>query len=400
MARIWFYNIPYHGHVNPTLPLMRELVRRGNEITYFSSSNLEARISATGALYRPYSNSSAFSETRDETHTVHQGALLARAAHELLPEVLTAVASERPDYIMYDMSAPWGSIASRRYGIPSIASFPHLPFYWRTVVNDSRVFRKFMASVQPGSGHWRALFGQLRALRRDHDLRKPGELNVLSSEAQLNIVYLTRYYQPYESHFDASYRYVGPAIETERGDVPMVIQQVPGQTLVYIAVGTVYRMNLDFFYHCMNAFAGPQYRVILSVGKAVNPNSLGEAPPNFTIAQYVPQLQALQEADLFITHAGMGSINEAVSYGVPMVLVPNTIEQSINASRMEQLQCGVYLEQSKVSPESLRMAASRVAGSPTIQSGLARMKDSFQRAGGAIEAADAMDRYKQLHGRM
>ena len=30
MARVWFYNIPFHGHVNPTLPLIREMVARGD----------------------------------------------------------------------------------------------------------------------------------------------------------------------------------------------------------------------------------------------------------------------------------------------------------------------------------------------------------------------------------
>ena len=191
MASVWFYNIPYHGHVNPTLPLTRELVQRGDEVTYFSAPALEARIRATGAEYRDYAVAGAFAETRSETHTVHQGALLARATHLLLPGVLEAVAEERPDYLMFDMSAPWGSIASRRYRIPAVASFPHLPFYWRTVVNDRRVSRKFISSVRPGSGHYRELQRHIRRSIRDHKLRNPADANVLSSSAELNIVFLT-----------------------------------------------------------------------------------------------------------------------------------------------------------------------------------------------------------------
>ena len=32
-----FYNIPGFGHVNPSLPLMEELVRRGHTIHYFAT---------------------------------------------------------------------------------------------------------------------------------------------------------------------------------------------------------------------------------------------------------------------------------------------------------------------------------------------------------------------------
>ena len=88
MARGWFYNIPYHGHVNPTLPLMRELVKRGDEITYFSAPAFADRVRATGAIHRNYANPDAFGQTRHVTHAIYQGALVAESAHVLLPEVL------------------------------------------------------------------------------------------------------------------------------------------------------------------------------------------------------------------------------------------------------------------------------------------------------------------------
>ena len=398
MARIWFYNIPYHGHVNPTLPLMRELVNRGDEVTYFSGPNFEERIRATGAAYRGYGSLRAFEETRNETHTIHQGALLARATHLLLPEVLAAVAEERPDCLMFDMSAPWGNIASRRYGIPAVASFPHLPFYWRTVIDDRRVFRKFLASLRPGSGHWRELLRQVRKSAQEYNLRSPADINVLSSSAELNIVFLTRYFQPYQSHFDRSYLYVGPTIEMARREEPMAIARQAGQRLIYVAVGTVYRANAQFFRHCMEALADPKYSVIMSVGKAVDPGSLGQVPANFTVAQYVPQLQVLQEADLFITHGGMNSINEAVAYGVPMVLVPNTIEQTINAARIEQLRCGLYLDHTQLSVDTLQEAVTSVLTDPATSGGLAQLQGSFREAGGTQLAADVIDQFKEEHG--
>lgn len=397
MARVWFYNIPYHGHVNPTLPMMRELVQRGEEVTYFSSPAFKERIEATGAIFRNYQNQDAFGQTRDVTHAIYQGALVAESAHKLLPEVLKSVAEERPDYLMFDMSAPWGNIASRRFKIPAIACFPHLPFYWRTMIDDSRVLRKVRSNVKPGKGYWRELQKQTLKILKDHDLSSPADVNVLSSSAELNIAFLTRYFQPHESHFDESYVYVGPTIETERKETPMVIPKLPEQKLIYIAVGTVYKANLQFFRQCMEALADSRYAVIMSIGKAVDPESLGEVPENYTVAQYVPQLQVLQEADLFVTHGGMNSINEAVTYGVPMIVVPNTIEQSVNASRIEQLRCGLYLDHADLTVESLQTAVTQILTDPTKSEGLAQLQQSFDEAGGTPLAADVIDTFKERH---
>ncbi len=377
MARVWFYNIPFHGHVNPTTPLMRELVLRGEEVTYFSGPAFEKVISATGARYRAYKNLGAFEQSRTVAHIIHLGNLVAETTHALLPEVLSAVEAEKPDYLIFDMSAPWGGVASRRYGIPALASFPHLPFHWRTIFNDKRVFRKAIQSIKPGYGYWRQLRRQTAMIIKDFKLRDPKDINVLSSSAALNIVFSTRYFQPYERHFDEAYLYVGPEIATERQDEPLEIRQDAGQLLIYIAVGTVYRADLQFFQHCQQAFDDKRYRVIMSVGKAINPADLSPFPQNFTVAQYVPQLAVLDHADVFITHGGMNSISEAVYYGVPMIVVPNTIEQALNAARIEQLHAGIYLEPDRLSPGILLRAVESILADPRIINGIEEIKLSF-----------------------
>lgn len=398
MARMWFFNIPFHGHVNPTLPLMREITKRGDEVTYFSSPTFEDRIRATGANYRGYEKLDAFEQSRTVAHIIHLGSLVAESTYLLLPEVLSSVERERPDYIMFDMSSPWGGIASRRFNIPSLASFPHLPFYWRTVFNDFRVFRKGLQSIRPGYGYWRDLQRQTRRIVKDFQLRDPKDINVLSSSAELNIVFSTRYFQSYEKHFDESYLYVGPEIETERKEVPLEISKQDDQKLIYIAVGTVYQANMDFFRYCMQALNNPRYVVIMSVGRAVQPSKLEPIPENFTVAQYVPQLSVLKEADLFITHGGMNSISESVMYRVPMIVVPNTIEQAMNAVRVEQLQGGIYLEPDRLNAQKLQNAVEDVITDPSMIHGIERIQKSFIQAGGVKRATDALGVFKQRYG--
>lgn len=397
MARAWFYNIPYHGHINPTLPLVRELVRRGDQVVYFAIPDFASRIEATGAEYRDYRASKAFEESRTVAHTIHTGGLVAEATYALLPEVLSSVQEERPDYLFFDMSAPWGNIASRRFDIPAIASFPHLPFYWRTILSDRRVFRKMLGSIRPGYGYWRRLQRLTKQIVKDYHLRKLNDVNVLSSSAETNIVFSSRYFQPYQVHFDSSYLYVGPVIETNRQEESIPLSKNGDKRLIYIAVGTVYEANLQFLRNCLRAFAGDRYEVIMSVGRAIDPAVFEPIPPNFTLAQYVPQLLILQQADVFITHGGMNSIAESVTYGVPMIVVPNTLEQAINAARVEQLGAGYYLAPNQLGVENLKRTVDRVLADTELSGGIQRIQNSFSEAGGVQRAAEAIEMFKQEH---
>ncbi len=397
MATAWFFNIPFHGHINPTLPLVRELVENGDDLTYFAGPGFEQKITATGATYRGYDSDYTFEQSRTVAHAIHQGGQVAEATRALLGPVLAAVEAEQPDYLLFDMSAPWGNIVAQRYGIPAITSFPHLPFHWRTFFSDPRVFRKGLQNLRPGQGYYRDLRRQTGRLAREHGLRQPRELNVLSSSSEMNIVFSSRYFQPYDEGFDDSYLFIGPVIDTNRPDEPLIIDRQPGQPLIYIAVGTVYQANLDFFHACIEAFAGDRYAVIMSIGKATDPAALGEIPPNFTVAQYVPQLSILDEADLFITHGGMNSVNESVMARVPLIVVPNTLEQAMNAARIEELQAGLYLEPDRISADQLRKGVDQVLSDPAIPRGLELIRVSFEQGGGVEQAAEAIAQFKLDH---
>ena len=54
MARYVFLNMPAYGHVNPTLPVVQELVKRGQEVIYYLPEQFKDAIQATGAIFRSY----------------------------------------------------------------------------------------------------------------------------------------------------------------------------------------------------------------------------------------------------------------------------------------------------------------------------------------------------------
>lgn len=54
MSTVAFLNIGMHGHVNPTLPVVSELVRRGHTVTYHTWPAFREAIEATGAAVHLY----------------------------------------------------------------------------------------------------------------------------------------------------------------------------------------------------------------------------------------------------------------------------------------------------------------------------------------------------------
>ena len=52
MKKIAFFCIPAHGHHNPMLPVAAELIKRGNQVRFYSFGEFKDKIEATGAQCR------------------------------------------------------------------------------------------------------------------------------------------------------------------------------------------------------------------------------------------------------------------------------------------------------------------------------------------------------------
>jgi UDP:flavonoid glycosyltransferase YjiC (YdhE family) len=82
---------------------------------------------------------------------------------------------------------------------------------------------------------------------------------------------------------------------------------------------------------------------------------------------------------------------EAMQAGVPVVTVPQTVEQESNAVRVEQLGLGVRLDPAGLTPQALRAAVDRAATDPGIAAHVARLRRDIAEAGGAVRAADVVE---------
>ncbi len=119
-----------------------------------------------------------------------------------------------------------------------------------------------------------------------------------------------------------------------------------GGPLVYVTFGSVagslptvrsvHRAALD-------AAAGLDARVLVTVGRDVDIGSLGPVAANTHVEAWVPQADVLAHAELLVCHGGSGTTLGALAAGVPMVLVPMFADQRPNAERIAELGAGVVV---------------------------------------------------------
>src|ERR1017187_2939908 len=54
MQKIVYFSLPAQGHVNPSLPIIAELIRRGAHVDYYSLAPFRRSVEWTGATFRDY----------------------------------------------------------------------------------------------------------------------------------------------------------------------------------------------------------------------------------------------------------------------------------------------------------------------------------------------------------
>ncbi len=139
---------------------------------------------------------------------------------------------------------------------------------------------------------------------------------------------------------------------------------------------------------------------MLSRGRQIDPAALGPVPENFLVWAYVPQLDILSRARVFVTHGGMNSAMESLYYGVPMVVIPQQGEQALTARRIAEMGLGIALEKEAVDVTTLREAVERVANEAAFRQRVQHMQQFTREAGGYQRAVDAIMQFAQEHTRV
>lgn len=401
MAKALFLGLPLHGHTNPSLPLVRALVERGDEVVYFSGDAFADGILKTGARYRGYqvpflANLRQLSERTDE-----MAWLLTRTTGEVLGRHLDAFGVESADYIISDSVAPWGQWVAQILDLPVVTSVTtfavnrHVLAYAASRGTRPRSVRLALSKIRHVGKA--AMLG--RRLRRQYGVPGTGIMGLMFGSSDLNIVYTSRHFQPCAESFDDRFQFIGPSVDLRSEPASVPSDETAETDVIYVSLGTLFNADPAFYRTCFDAFGGQGARVIMSIGTAIAEASLGPPPANVVVKPWVSQLEVLRRTSVFVSHGGMNSVSESLHHGVPLVLVPQMGEQEIVARRVEDLGAGLCITKTEVTADVLRQSVRRVQSDERFRIQAALAGKSFRAAGGAARGADAILAFTRAQAR-
>jgi UDP:flavonoid glycosyltransferase YjiC (YdhE family) len=313
------------GHFAPLRPFIDALVTRGDDVLIVVPPRLEATVSAMGQPFVVSAEPPAeeLGALREHFSTVsgHEAAMLGNRelfgrlwTAALLPTAERACREWRPELVLHEAAEYASAIAAERCGVA----------HAQVAIS--------LAEVESGSLELAA------SALAEHDEQIVKRLRA----------------SPYLTRFPASLD-PSPYLATERfRDAPEAPRtsladrwEGSDAPLVYVTFGSVtgglpnaaavYRTALD-------AVAGLHARVLLTVGRDVDINTLGAVPENTHVEAWVPQADVLADATLVVAHGGSGTTFGTLAAGVPLVIVPLFADQLVNAARTAGAGAAVAVE--------------------------------------------------------
>jgi MGT family glycosyltransferase len=378
--RFLFVVPPLTGHVNPTISVARALETRGHQVAWVGHPGKVRPLLPDGArlFVLPEHVDPDHARAALDTARTARGAaalkflwedFLVPLARQMRPGIDAAVTEFVPDVLVVDQQAVAGGLVARARGIP-----------WATLATTSAGVTDPLAAL-PQVKRW--LRDLLAGLEREANL-PPVEDGELSPHC---VIAFTTQALVGAQPFPAHYRFVGPSISDRPETAPFPFDQLR-RPCVLVSMGTVNAEASSRFYATVLA-ALRDHQVIL-----IAPHAL-DAPDNFIVRPYVPQLALLPHVDAVVCHGGHNTTCEALAHGLPLVIAPIKDDQPIVADQVVAAGAGLRVKFGRVGPDELRTAVTRVLTEPGFREAAQRVRASFAAAGGAAAAASTLEEMRR-----
>ena len=391
MAKIAYIGVPAHGHTNPALAVLNELVNRGHIVLAYNAGYFEQKLAPAGVQFRAFPEPLPTEKTISESlkEVINTSALIADISPHLTRFLIEDLANEQPDLVIYDSIAMWGYVAARVHKLKQVCFVTTFVLQGSQNAIGYGTIAKF---VLGGLTKVPKLLRWQRAMAKEFGKENTGGITEF---ADLNIIFTSQEFHPENKSLDERFCFVGPSINTTVRDGNFPFEQLHEGKKVYISLGTVNHLNETFYKAVFAAFADYPAQFILSAGRATDISQLGAIPENFIVRDYVPQLDILQRVDAFITHGGMNSVHEGLLYGVPEIVVPHHFEQLLNAKRVVQTGAGLLPGKpgayETVTPGQLRTALDTILNDVSYKNNAEKIGATLKAAGGYLRAADTIE---------
>jgi zeaxanthin glucosyltransferase len=418
--RIGFLSLPVPGHLNPMTTLARKLQSRGHDVVFISLADVAPVVEAAGLPFVPCSEAAypagslgklvrRLSELSGEEalHFTVNAMMKGYTASlfESLPDTLFKAGV---DGIVLDQYQPYIELIPMHLRMPfvQVSNALHVDYTGRTPI--CFVDWPYETGVD-------ALARNIEGVRRARKLLEPvtATAQAYAKEVGLSVdwnnphstlsplAWLTQC--PREFDFGCApdfpqFHYAGPFHDGRgRMDFDFPWQQLTGKPIVYASMGTLQNGLADIFRSITRAAIGlKELQFVLAVGGQLDPKQLGDVPANVMVMSYAPQIEVLRRSSLCITHAGLNTVLESLSNGVPMVALPVTNDQPGVAARIADKKVGVVMAPDQASPGNFVASIKRALEDSTFRDNVRRVQKAIRRTDGLSIAAGILERAFEL----
>ncbi len=383
------FSIAAHGHVNPSLEVIRELVARGHRVTYAIPPVFAEKVAGTGAEVKPWQSTLP---APDDDPSAWGSTLLDNVepfladAIQALPRLIEAYDGDEPDLVLHDITAYPARVLAHRWGVPAISLSPNL-VAWEGY--EEEVAEPMWAQPRE-TERGKAYYARFHAWLEENGITEHPDSFV--GRPARSLVLIPKALQPHADRVDESvYTFVG-ACQGDRAAEGEWTRPAKAEKVVLVSLGSAFTDRPDFYRECVRAFGElPGWHLVLQIGRHVDPAALGTVPGNVEVCSWVPQLTVLKQADLFVTHAGAGGSQEGLATATPMIAVPQAVDQFGNADMLVGLGVARRLDPPEATAATLREAALALVDDPEVARRLEALRAEMAEEGGTRRAVELIE---------
>jgi MGT family glycosyltransferase len=388
-AHIAMFSIAAHGHVNPSLEVIRELVARGHRVTYAIPPLFAEKVAETGAEPRPWNSTLPGPDADPEawgTTLLDNVEPFLNDAVQALPQLIEAYEGDEPDLVLHDITSYPARVLAHRWGVPAVSLSPNLVAWEGYEQEVAEPMWEEPRKTERG----RAYYARFHAWLEENGITQHPDPFV--GRPARSLVLIPKALQPHADRVDETVHTFVGACQGDRAAEGEWRRPDGAEKVVLVSLGSSFTKRPAFYRECVRAFGDlPGWHVVLQVGGHVDRAELGDVPANVDVRTWVPQLAVLKEADLFVTHAGAGGSQEGLATATPMIAVPQAVDQFGNADMLQALGVARHLPTEDATAEALRTAALALVDDPEVAARLKEIREQMAQEGGTRRAADLIE---------
>jgi MGT family glycosyltransferase len=383
---IAFINIPIASNVNPTLPLVEVLARRGYRVTYAVANPFISRVESSGAEVAEYKFDALTAKNTDQTS-------YCRLAIKTLAATRALYERSIPDLVVYDYVALAGRIIAQQANAPAVRLSVD-PAFTQAYLHEQISAPQLREGVLAASE-------RANAFLTEHGVTSG---HFLFHREKLNVFHYPREFEPSNEAIDESCIYAGRCPGEQDGFGQWSKPRNADDTAtILVAPSRSYMRGREYFAMCVAAFSGMPWRVILSIGDDADLSELLPLPPNFEIVQKVSHTKILPYADVVLGMGGFITSSEAAYHGVPLVMTScGEMEVEWACENLARIGIGIHLRGGSTNAAALRESVLKVLESSdgaTIRNKMMKLQLSVRRGPGAEEVANRIEEILIHEGR-